>query len=257
MDTKLSLSKLSIDDLYQTGKSGYLQNGEALEYLKGKRDFWYNFSRVAMSLTGITGFFTLGLACGGVAISLKALAIAVSLDRLISIIEMLLESFKDEITIIPKVQSGAGKIELFVKTIDGRLFAFESRSKGISRVKWREDRQAFYISSRQKNGKARTHQWAELSSIAKNLNQSVLNLKKEKNEIMGTSNRQLSKPVTRAIIFTGKTEIDPNNDLELFMDFGKHKKDDKKVLRVATENMIFLVNQDDLVDLLMLPDSKT
>jgi hypothetical protein len=252
MSTEVNLPKLSINDLYQTGKSGYFINYEALEYLIEKRDFWYNFSRIAMATTAVTAILSLGFASGGAAAALKALSIATSFDRLISVVKMLLEAFDDEITIIPKVKTDAGKIELFVKTSDGRLFAFESRSKGTSQVRWREDRQDFFISSNQK-----THKWSELANISKNLNKSVLALKKQKNEIVGKTNTQLRKPVTRAIILTGKTKIDPSNDEELFLDFGKLKKDDKKLLRVTTENTVFLLNQDDLVDFLMPPDKKT
>lgn len=256
MSAESNLPGLSTDDLVQTGKSGYLVNHEALEYLKEKRDVWYNLSKVWIAITSITAILSLGFASGGAAAALKCLAIATSFDRLILIVEMLLEVFKDEITIIPKVKTDAGKIELFVKTNDGRLFAFESRSKGTSQIKWRQDRQDFLISSSQKNGKLRTQKWAELASIGKNLNTSVLALKKQKNEIVGKTNTQLRKPVTRAIILTGKTEIDPNNDDELFIDFGQLKKDDKKLLRVTTENTVFLLNQDDLVNFLMPPDKK-
>lgn len=245
---------LSTDDLVQTGKSGYLTNLEALEYLKEKRDFWYDFSILSMAATSVAVLFSLGLASGVAAAALKTLATVASFDRLILIIELLLEAFKNEITIIPKVKTDAGKIELFVKTNDGRLFAFESRSKGTSQIKWRQEHQDFLILSSQKNGKTRTQKWAELSTIGANLNTSVLALKKQKNEIVGKTNTQLRKPVTRAIILTGKTEIDPNNDEALFADFGKLKKEDRKLLRVAAENTVFLLNQDDLVNFLLPKD---
>lgn len=257
MSTELNLPELSIDNLIQTGESGYLVNLEALQYLEEKRDFWYNFSMFWIAITSITAILSLGFASGGAAAALKALAIATSFDRLILIVELLLEAFKDEITIIPKVKTDAGKIELFVKTKDGRLFAFESRSKGTSQIKWRQEQQDFLISSRQKNGKTRTQKWAELSTIGANLNESVLALKKQKNQIVGTTNTQLKKPVIKAIIFTGKTEISQNNDDELFVDFGKIKKRDKKLLRVAAEYTIFLLNQDDLVNFLLPQDKNS
>jgi hypothetical protein len=257
MNTESNLSGLSIDDLIQTGKSGYLSNYEALEYLKEKRDFWYNLSKIWIAITSITAILSLGFASGGAAAALKCLAIAISFDRLTLIIEPLLEAFKNEITIIPKVKTESGKIELFVKTNDGRLFAFESRSKGTSQIKWRQEQQDFFISSRQKNGKTRTQKWSELSTIGANLNESVLALKRQKNQIVGTTNTQLKKPVIKAIIFTGKTEISQNNDDELFVDFGRIKKDDKKLLRVAAEYTIFLLNQDDLVNFLLPQDKNS
>ncbi len=250
-NTELNLPELSINDFYQTGESGYLQNLEALEYLRNKRELWYKLSQLATIAATTTAIFSLGFASGGAAAALKAMIIATSFDRLISICELLLETFKDGITIIPRVQTNVGEIELFIRTIDGRLFAFESRSKGTSKVKWRQDRQDFFISSNRK-----THKWGELASIGKNLNEAVVSLKKQKNEIVGKTNTQLRKPVIKAIILTGKTQIDPNNDSELFADFGKIKKDDSKLLRVATQNTIYLLNQNDLVNFLLPPDKE-
>ena len=251
MNIEPSLPKLSIDDLIQIGESGYLQNGEALEYLEEKRDFWYNLSMFWIAITSITAILSLGFASGGAAAAMKALSIATSFDRLIVIVKLLLDAFKDEITIIPKVKTDAGKIELFVKTKDGRLFAFESRSSGTSQIKWREDRQDFFINSRTSKGKPRSKKWGELNSVSASLNQAVLALKRDKNEIMGKTNTEKKRPVIKAIILTGKTGVDPKNDATLFVDFGKLKKEDCKVLRVATDTVILLVNQEDLVDFLM------
>jgi hypothetical protein len=251
MDVESNLLELSINDLYQTDESGYLQNYEALKYLRNKRELWYRLSRFATIATAATAIFSLGFASGGAAAALKALIIATSFDRLISISEMLLEVFKDEITITPKVKTNAGEIELFIKMGDGRLFAFESRSSGTSQIKWREDRQDFFINSRTSKGKPRSKKWAELNNVGTNLNRAVLGLKEGKNEIMGRTKTEQKRPVIKAIILTGKTEIDPNNDSELFVDFGKLKKKDGKVLRVATDRVILLVNQQNLVDFLM------
>jgi hypothetical protein len=201
---------LSIDNLVQTGESGYLKNYAALEYLKEKRDFWYNLSKLAGA--GAAGAIVInpGVAMGGAIVSLKGLGIAVSFDRLILIVEMLLEAFGDRITIIPKVQTDEGKIELLVRTDDGMFFAFESRSKGTSRIKWREERQDFFIYNRTSKGNTRAQKWGELRDVSKNLNRSVLAFKRQKNEIIGRTKTEQKKPVTKAIIFTGKTEIDPN-----------------------------------------------
>lgn len=254
MNIEPSLPKLSIENLVQTGESGYFINDGALEYLKEKRDFWYNLSKVWIAITSITAILSLGFASGGAAAALKCLAIATSFDRLILIVEMLLEAFKDKITIIPKVQTAAGKIELFVRTDDGRLFAFESRSSGTSQIEWREDRQDFFINSRTSKGKSRSKRWSELNSVGASLNQAVLALKKEKNEIVGKTSKEQKRPVIKAIILAGKTEIDLNNDSALFVDFGKLKKEDSKVLRVATDSVILLVNQQNLVEFLMPRD---
>lgn len=251
MSTELNLPELSINDLYQTGESGYLQNCEALEYLRNKREFWNNISK----LIGVGGagaaFFNPTLAIGGAAASLKALGIAVSFERLVLIVEMILKDYPGEITITPKVKTDAGEIELLVRTSDGMFFAFESRSKGTAKIKWREDRQYFFIGSHTNKGKIRTQKWSELSSVVTRLNQAVLTLRRQKNEIVGKTKTEQKRPVIKAVILTGKTQIDPNNDLELFVDFGKLKKENRKVLRVATESVIFLVNQQNLVDFLM------
>ncbi|WP_373539675.1 hypothetical protein [Chamaesiphon sp.] len=254
MNINSILSKLSADDLYQNAESKCLQNSKGLEYLKNKQELWSNISK----LIGVGGagaaFFNPPLAIGGAAASLKALGITVSFERLALIVEMLLRDYPGEITITPKVKTDAGEIELLVRTSDGMFFAFESRSKGTSRIKWREDRQNFFINSRTKKGKPRSQKWGELISVGTRLNQAVLTLKKQKNEIIGKNKAEQKRPVIKAIILTGKTEIDPNNDPAMFVDFGKLKKKEGKVLRVATENVIFLVNQQNLVDFLMPRD---
>lgn len=257
MDIESNLPELSINDLFQTGESDYLVNHEALEYLKEKQEFWSNMSKITGASAAVTAFFNPPLATGGAAASLKALGIAVSFERLALIVEMLLRDYPGEITIIPKIKTDAGEIELLVRTNDGMFFAFESRSKGTSKIKWREERQDFFINSRTKKGNIRTQKWGELSSVATRLNQAVLALRRQKNEIVGKTKTEQKRAVIKAIVLTGKTEIDPKNDSELFVDFGKLKKEDGKVLRVATENVIFLVNQQNLVDFLMPRDKKT
>jgi hypothetical protein len=258
MDIRSVLSELSLDDLYQTGKSGYLKNYEALEYLRERQEFWSNISKlIGVGAGAGAAFFNPSLAIGGAALSLTALGVATSFERLAAIVEMLLRDYPDEITIIPKIKTSQGEIELLIRTSAGMLFAFESRSKGIARIKWREDRQHFFIHSRTKKGKLRSQKWGELSSVATKLNQAVLALKRDKHELIGKTKSEQKRPAIKAIILTGKTEIDPNNAESLFVDVGQLRKIDKKVIRVATENVIFLVNQQDLVNFLMPPDKKS
>lgn len=251
MSAELGLPELSINDLYQTEESEYLQNFEALKYLQTKRELWYKLSYSATIATFVTAIVSFGFASGGAAAALKALMIATSFDRLILIVELLLKTFGNEITITPKIKTNDGEIELFVKTSDGRLFAFESRSSGTSQIKWREDRQDFFINSRTSKGKPRSKKWAELVDVGTNLNRAVLALKGGKSEIMGITKTEQKRPVIKAIILAGNTEVDPSNDSELFVDFGKLNKKERKVLRVATDRVILLVNQQNLVDFLM------
>ncbi len=250
-------SILSISDIEQTRESGYLQNDEALKYLKEKQDFWKNLAKISAGVASGGAVISnpiVGL--GGAIGSLKAIDESLTIDRLVSITEMLLNTFRDEgIVLTPRVKTNEGMIDLFVKTSDGRNFAFLLRSKGTARVKWREDRQDFCIYSQQKNGRTRIEKWSELVRVGRQLNQATLLLKKEKDPIKGQNGGELRKPVTKAIVLTGKTIVDPNNDPALFLDFGLLKQESKAVIRVLIGTAIHLVSHENLVNFLRQPES--
>ncbi len=243
------------ESINQVSESGYLQNYEALQFLKEQQAHW---DRVLV----VSGGFAIGslifpLPVIGLAGGIGALAsvnIATPIDRLISVMEVLLESFGDEgITLTPRVKTQEGIVDLLVKMPDKRTFSLALRSKGDSTLKWREDRQDFFIATRKKN-KSRVVRWPELNELGKELNKMVLELKKEKSILLGITNSERNKLVVKVLVLTGHTRINLNNSESLFADFGKFTKEDKKVLRIQTDSVFHVVDKDNLPDYLRVPE---
>jgi hypothetical protein len=243
----------SKESLIQTGESGYLQNCQALEQLKIEQGVWEDILKVS-------GIFSAGslliplplISLFGGAATAAALEFYLAIGRLASVTEMLLKHFGEQnITITPRVKTEEGIIDLLVKFPDRRIFAFMLKSKGTAFVKWREERQHFFISNRKKGGKRITRD-PELIKLSSKLNRMSLALKKEKNPLKGLSNTELNKITIKAIVLTGETKVDPNNDPALFVDFGR-----ARVLRVQAESSIYVLNQDDdLINFLMPTEKK-
>lgn len=239
------------DSLLQTGKSntenGYLQNEEALKYFKKKQSDWTSIlaATAGASAVGFLGMPIVALV--GAIGTLLSLELSISVDRIVSVMELLLEEFKDEgITITPRVKTNNGVTDLFVRTADGRYFAFLLRSNGDSKVKWREDRQGFFVVK-----KGGTSKWSEVYSLGERLNSATLYLKEQKNPLLGSSNTERKKNIVKAIVLTSKTRIDPNNDPALLVDFGR-----TKALRVKTEATFYLVDKASVADFLRKPLEK-
>jgi hypothetical protein len=233
--------------LLQTDVNRYLQNYEALEYLKTKQAEWHHILTATSGATAV-GFFGMPLLkLAGATGAYVANELSVPIDRLVSVMEILLAEFgKDGITITPRVKIDQGIIDLFVRTSDRRRFAFMLRSNGDSKVKWREDRQDFFTIRKQGASK-----WSELKSLGDKLNSGIICLREEKNPLMGDNNTERKKSFTKAIVLTGKTRIDPNNDPALLVDFGR-----TKALRVKTEAIFYLVDKASLIDFLRKPVEK-
>jgi hypothetical protein len=239
------------DSLLQTGKSntenGYLQNEEALEYFKKKQSDWTSILKATAGTTavGLLGIPIVAL-LGSIA-TLISLQLSMTIDRIVSVMEILLSEFKNEgITITPKVKTNDGTIDLFVRTADGRYFAFLLRSNGESKIKWREDRQGLFAIK-----KGGTREWSEGNSFGKRMDSSVLSLKEQKNPLLGSSNTERKKYTVKAIILTGATRIDPGNDPALLVDFGR-----TKALRVQTEATFYVVDKISVADFLRKPLEK-
>jgi hypothetical protein len=230
--------------LIQTGLNGYLQNEKALEYFKKKLAEWNNIPIAASGAAAVGFEGNPLLTIAGAELTYVANELSIPIDRIVSIMEMLLEEFKEEgITITPRVKTEQGLIDLIVRTADGRYFAFMLRSNGDSKVKWREDRQGFFVVK-----KGGTSKWSEVYSLGDRLNSSILYLKEQKNSLMGASNTERRKNVVKGIILTSKTRIDPNNDPTLFVDFGR-----TKALRVKTEAIFYLVDKANVADFIKKP----
>jgi hypothetical protein len=239
------------DSLLQTGKNktenGYLQNEEALEYFKKKQSDWTSILKATAGTTavGLLGIPIVAL-LGSIA-TLISLQLSMTIDRIVSVMEILLEEFKEEgITITPRVKTNNGTIDLLIRTTDGRYFAFTLRSNGESRVKWREDRQEFYVIS--KNGRSK---WSGIDAAGNKLNSMTLCLKAEKNCLVGASNTERKKVVVKAIVLTSKTRLDPNNDPERLVSFGR-----TTALRMSSAATYYLVERANLADFLRKPIEK-
>jgi hypothetical protein len=235
------------NSLAQTGINGYLQNEKALEYFKKKLTEWNNIS-IAASGAAAVGFFGMPIVTlAGAAVAGTANELSMPIDRIVSIMEMLLEEFKEEgITITPQVKAEKGTIDLLIKTADGRYFAFMLRSNGESKIKWREDRQGLFAIK-----KGGSREWSDGNSLGKKMDSSILYLKQQKNPLFGTSNTERKKTIVKGIILTAKTRIDPNNDPALLVDFGR-----TKALRVKTEAILYLVDKANVADFLRKPIGK-
>jgi hypothetical protein len=243
---------LSEESFIQTGEEGYLQNRIALEYLQNQESIWKNV--VSFSTTISAGTFLIIyiplitlVASLIVTVSLEFLA---RVGRLCAVIEVLLDHFGDDgIIITPRIKTTEGIIDLLVKMPDRRTFAFMLRSKGESLVKWREDRQEFFVSSNRRKGKKSLTKWDELTKLNKKLAKMTLTVKHEHPTLVGTSNTERNKLIVKAMILTSKTSIDPENDPSLLVNFGR-----AEVLKVKLDAVSYVVNKDDLTKFLHAPE---
>ena len=236
------------NNLFQLGTSdtenGYLENDQALKYFKKKQSDWNKI------LMGVTGAITLGMAgmplvalFGGLGTALS-IELSIPIDRIVKTMEILLNEFEKEgITIIPRVKGDDGTIDLFIKTADQRYFALMLRSNGDSRIKWRKDRQQFFTI-----GRGRNSEWGKLELLGDELNRIVLNFKRQKNPIVGFSKAERNRAFTKAIVLTSKTRLDPNNDPELIVPFGR-----TTALRITTKSTYYLVDLANLANFLRKP----
>lgn len=239
----------SFDDrLFQSSaiqfQNGYLQNDRALQYLKKKQSDWNKI------LIGIAGASTLGMPgmplialFGGLGTALS-IELSIPIDQVVKIMEMLLNEFKQEITITPRIQTKEGLIDLIVKTADGRYFAFMLRSNGESKVRWREDRQQFFVV--RKRGRPK---WSGLNLLGDRLNSMILSLKDEENHLVGENKKQRKKGLIKAIVLLNKTTIDPNNDPQHLVTFGN-----TTALKVCGTATYFLVDEKNMVKFLEKPN---
>ena len=228
-----------LEELFQKGENPYLQNHEALIYLK-KIQSWYNAAitaGVGTSSVGAVAAPPIGLV-GGL-FSLTVIELSLRVDRLVSVIEELLKIAG--ITVTPSVKTGEGIIDLFVMMPDRRSFALALKSNKNSRVIWREHQQEFFTITPRKNKAARVKKWSDLIKTGQNLNIRTLSLKQEKSYLLKGS----KNIITKAIVLTSKTQVDPSNDPALFVDFGQ-----TTALRVHAGSYIYVLEQAKILDFL-------
>jgi hypothetical protein len=243
----LENNEIDILSLYTGNKDEYLQNGEALERLKEEQAILLKTCGISLALS-LVGLVISPPVLLGLSVLLSAnvsLEYFTRVARLYETMKVLLEHFGDEgIKITPRVKTEEGIIDLFVKLPDKRAFALMLRSNGDSQVKWREDRQDFFV-SQSKKGKKAIRKWSEVVGEGQKADRVIMTLKRQKNQILGTSTNERNKPVVKAIVLTGKTRIDANNDPALFVDFGR-----ARVLRVHAGVVTYVLSNDDLINFL-------
>ncbi len=234
-----------LESLFQAGDKPYLRNWESLDSLE-REQAYFNAGIIGAGTAMFAGAAAtvppLGLAGGAVAMT--AIELSRPVDRLVSVIRQLLEEIEG-VTVTPRVKTNEGTIDLLVKMPDRRCFAFALRSKGESRVKWREEEQEFFAVTPRKGKTARVKKYADLVKSGQALNRATLSLKKEKNYLLGESRTERNSHITKAIILTSKTTVDPNNDPTLFVDFGL-----TNVLRVYSDTNIHVLEQSKIIDFL-------
>lgn len=229
-----------LEELFQKDENPYLQNHEALIYLK-KIQSWYNAAIAAGVGTSSVGTVAAPpIALIGGLFSLTVIELSLRVDRLVSVIEELLKI--DGIIITPSVTTDEGNIDLLVMMPDRRCFAFALKSNKDSRVKWREEDQMFFAVTPRKDKSARVKKWSDLIKTGQDLNTRTLALKKEKSYLLKGS----KSIITKCIILTGKTKIDPNHDPALFVDFGE-----TTALRVHAGSYIYVLEQAKIIDFLI------
>lgn len=237
---------------YQTGENGYLQNYEALEQLQQERNQLINIAAIGGAIAAMPALVAVPIigsliVIPGFGLTLLSAEYLSRVSRLSIAMELLLERFGNEgIKITPRIKTEEGIIDLFVKMPDKRSFAFMLRNNGISSVKWRVDKQAFYIN---RKGKTGTKKWDSVTEAIEKLDKLTRLLRKQKSPILGSSSNERSKPITKAIVLAGQTRIDPNNEASLFTEFGS-----AKVLRVHTDVITYVTQSEDLINFLLPAD---
>jgi hypothetical protein len=221
--------EISRHAIYQALSEEYLQGHEALVSLKKSQ---LRSIKTLSTATGVTKNHVIS-------------DMSIPINRLVSIMEMLLKEFKEEgITITPRVETSKGVIDLFIKTSDRRRFALLFRSNGCSKIKWDETRQDFF--ALRKGGKSK---WSELKLQGEALDDGLVYLRAEKNLLMGDNNTERKKAFTKAIVLTGETRLAPSNDPERIVSFGR-----TTALRVYTKSVFYVVDGKNLADFIRKPE---
>jgi hypothetical protein len=167
-------------------------------------------------------------------------------DYLYSVTKLLLDNYGENIKLSLRVTVEGKIIDLFVRLERKRAFALMIRSYEDTSVSWHSEKKDFYVTSKRGKG---TDKWNSLSQAVVQL-KSVFALKKEKNPVLGVSKAERTAPIIRAIVLAEGTKIDKNrNAPDLWVEFGK-----APVLKIATDTLTYIVEQQHLLDFLTFPD---
>lgn len=228
-------------------ESEYLQNYEALNSLKDE------INRLLKVYAATTGMSIAGAILPLLStISIAALVSSgISLEyfrriaRLYDVMKMLLDNFgKDGVIITPRIKTNSSIIDLFIRMPDKRIFCLLLRSNGNCSVRWREDKQQFFI---YKTGRS-PRKWGAMTKTAERL-KSVMDLKDSKSPLLGTSRAERTQRISKAVVLCGDTTIYPTHSPDHWVEFGRTAS----ALKVYKDNLFYVVEQKNLVDFLLPP----
>ena len=238
--------------ILQVASHKYLQNHDALKDLREKQSKLDNILTVNDEISALGCELDQSLVVPSATGMIPPIKLSQPIERMIFIMEMLLEDFKDQgITITPRVKTPEGMIDLLIRTDDARYFGLMLRSNGDSRVFWNKDRQLFYT---RRTGKTKgKSKWSGIELLGARLNSMMLSLKAEKNPLLGSSKSDFKKGFVKAIVLTGQTRLDPNdpNDPTLKVNFGC-----ATALKLTEMSTYYVVDHTDLGNFLKKPPEK-
>lgn len=178
-------------------------------------------------------------------------------NRLTNTIELLLTSFGDNgLKLTIEVTTEFGVIDLFVKMADQRNFALMLRSNESNHILWDEPRKQFYLRHTGigglKHGSTTTQirglkHWSTTTQILETFDKRTNWLQKVKSPIIGATAAQRKKPIIRAIVLTGATQLDKlHHDPEARVNFGH-----TRVVKIDAGYTTYLLQSADLVKFLL------
>lgn len=182
------------------------------------------------------------------AVSGFTLEYMVRVRRIYTVTKMLLECFEDEgITITLRVKTNLAIIDLFVKMPDRRSFALLLRSNGNGAVKWREDKQKFFI---YKVGK-KPRKWDSMTRTIEQL-KSTIYLKDLKSPLLGTSRADRNRPINKVVVLCSSTTIHPDHAPEFWSEFGR-----TRALQIYKDGLTCIIEQQKLTNFLLPPQKSS
>jgi hypothetical protein len=166
-------------------------------------------------------------------------------NRLTNTIELLLTSFGDNgLKLTIEIKTEFGVIDLFVKMADQRNFALMLRSNESNHILWDETRKQFYL---RHTGMRGLKYWSTTTQILETLEKQTNWLQKVKSPIIGATAAQRKKPIIRAIVLTGATELDKiHHDPEARVNFGH-----TRVVKIDVGYTTYLLQATDLIKFLL------
>ncbi len=235
-----------INPLISNPEGDFIQNEEILERL----DLKINRLKKICYLAGVASVASLAsplyplLVSGSGTITYYTAESLARVERLYLITSMLLERFGSQgITITAGVKTNNYLIDLFVKMPDKRPFALLLRNYANGAVRWREDKQDFFVYKKGK--KARS--WDAMTRTTEKL-KSILDLKDLKSPLLGTSRTDRNRTIIKAVVLCGKTTVYPGHAAEFMTKIGQ-----AEVLAVYKESLVYVVEQEKLIDFLLPP----